>query len=427
MPGLLPRALGRSAGDLSFWVFLVTVVLCLFRARDLPSVAFDVVGTELELTPADLALAATAVLALARLRARRRVPAPALRLAALAFAGLLLASSLPNGADAVVAAAKLLELGALALGAVAFVTGRDRLQALLVVLVGFAAVAAGWGLVGFLTADRGRQASFMGEHDLAALATMVFAVGLARLHARRGWPGPLALVGIAGGVTGIVLGAALASLLGLYLATAAILVVALRRRELGWTAGAVTVAVAAVATAGTLALRQGDLGFLQSWFGPPAETPGEYAASWSQRLIYTYVGGRVFLDRPVLGTGWHGELPPETFAEYVPDARERFSDQPPHYFPPTDRGFIPQQTYDQVLFELGLVGAALFALLGVVAVRRAAAAVRRRDTDAAYLPPAWLASLAGVLAGAALFGGSPLTAVFWLTLGVVAAEPEAQT
>jgi O-antigen ligase len=182
-----------------------------------------------------------------------------------------------------------------------------------------------------------------------------------------------------------------------------------------------------VATAGTLALRQGDLGFLQSWFGPPPETPGEYAASWSQRLIYTYVGGRVFLDRPVLGTGWHGELPPETFAEYLPDARERFSDQPPHYFPPADRGFIPQQTYDQVLFELGLVGAALFALLGVVAVRRAAAAARRRDTDAAYLPPAWLASLAGVLAGAALFGGSPLTAVFWLTLGVVAAEPEGQT
>ena len=41
MPGLLPRALGRSAGYLSFWVFLVTVVLCLFRARDLPAVAFD--------------------------------------------------------------------------------------------------------------------------------------------------------------------------------------------------------------------------------------------------------------------------------------------------------------------------------------------------------------------------------------------------
>jgi hypothetical protein len=32
--------------------------------------------------------------------------------------------------------------------------------------------------------------------------------------------------------------------------------------------------------------------------------------------------------------------------------------------------------------------------------------------------------MAGALAGAALFGGAPLTALFWLTLGVVAADPE---
>ena len=132
-----------------------------------------------------------------------------------------------------------------------------------------------------------------------------------------------------------------------------------------------TVAVAAVATAGTLAHAQGDLGFLQSWFGAAAGAAGpSTAASWSQRLIYAYVGGRVFLDRPLLGTGWHGELPPAEFAEYLPDARERFSDEPPHYFPATDRDFIPQQTYDQVLFQLGLVGAG--------ALRRARRARRLR-------------------------------------------------
>jgi hypothetical protein len=425
MPSLLPRPLGRSAGDPAWSIFLVTVLLCLLRARDLPAVGLGIAGTNVEITPADVGLVLTGALALLRLQARGRVPSQAVLAAASVFAGLVLVSSLWNGADAVVSAAKLVELGALTLGTAAFLDTRGRLQTLLVVIVGFATVATAWGLIGFLTSDRGRQASFIGEHDLAAVATMGLAIGLARLHARRGNPGLLALVGIVAGVVGVVLGAALASLLGVYLAAGVALVIALRRRELRWTAALLTLAVAGVASGGTLALRQGDLGFLQSWFGPPAATPGEYAASWSQRLIFTYVGGRIFLDQPVLGTGWYGELPPEEFTQYLPDARERFSDQPPHYFPPADGKFIPQQTYDQVLFELGLVGAAVFTLLAAIAAWRAARAARRRDADSAYVPALWLASLGGALAGAALFGGSPLTAVFWLTLGVVAAEPEA--
>jgi hypothetical protein len=117
-------------------------------------------------------------------------------------------------------------------------------------------------------------------------------------------------------------------------------------------------------------------------------------------------------------------LPPEEFARYVPDARERFPDQPFHYFPPTDQGYIPQQTYDQVLFELGLVGAALFVLLAILAIGRAVLAARRRPGERGYVPAAWLGALAGALAGAALFGGSPLTAMLWLTLGLVAVESE---
>jgi hypothetical protein len=53
------------------------------------------------------------------------------------------------------------------------------------------------------------------------------------------------------------------------------------------------------------------------------------------------------------------------------------------------------------------------------------AGVRWPDSAAAeaYLPVAWVGSLGGALAGAALFGGSPLAAVFWLTLGLVAVVP----
>ena len=413
MPLQLPAAVRRSAGDASFSIFLVTVCLCLLRARDLPSATVGIGSTSVSVGPADVALLVTLVLSLLRVRETRRLPSPALLAATGAFAGLIFLSALPNGSTAIVAAGKLAELAALTLGAAVFADTRERLWTLILVVVGVAGVATAWGAIEFVGAGGGRQTSFLGEHDLAALATMALAVGLTRLHTRPGRPSALAVAAIAIGLVGVVLGASLASLLGVYLATAAILAVAARRGRLRLTAALLTVAVAGAATLGTVAMRQGELGFLQSWFGKPPETPGQYAASWSQRLIYAYVGGRVFLDRPILGTGWHGELPPYEFAEYVPDARDRFPDQPAHYFPPTDRGFIPQQTYDQVLYQLGLVGAAVFAAVAVLALLAARG----------YIPWAWLASLGGVLAGAALFGGGPLTAVFWLTLGVVAARP----
>ena len=423
MPSRLPRALRRWAEDPSFAVYLVTVVLCLLRARDLPSVTLSLAGSDLSVGPADVALLVVAVLAVLRLLERKTVPAPALLGASFAFAALVVVSSLPNGATAMTAAVKLAELFALTLGAVAFVDTRERLRALIAVVVVFTTVVVARGVVDFIGADGGRQGSFVGEHDAAALATLALAVGLARLHARPGNPGTLAVTGIVVGVVGVVLGASLASLLGLYGAAAVILLVSRRRHELRLAAALLTVAVAGVATAGTLAMRQGELGFLQAWFGGGAEQPGELSSSWSQRLIYAYVGGRVFLDRPLLGTGWHGLLPPEEFAEYVPDARARFPDEPARYFPRTDRDFIPQQTYDQVLFQLGLVGAAVFAALAALAVRRVSLRIRLPFADSAYVPAGWLAATGGALAGAALFGGSPLTGVFWLTLGVVAADP----
>src|SRR5688500_16920006 len=230
MPSLLPRALRRSAGDPSFLIFLATVTLCLLRGRDLPAVSFGIAGTDVRINPADVGLLVTATLALLRLRSRR-IPSIALLTTAGAFAVLVFLSSLPNGADAIVASGKLVEFAALTLGAAAFLRTREQFRALLVVVVGFATIAAIWALIGFVTSDRGRQASFVGEHDLAALATMALAVGLARLHAGRGRPAAITLIVLAAGIVGVVLGASLASLLGVYFAAAVILVIAFRRGD----------------------------------------------------------------------------------------------------------------------------------------------------------------------------------------------------
>ena len=105
--------------------------------------------------------------------------------AAAAFALLIVVSSIPNGAAAVTAAGKLAELAALTLGAAAFLDTRERLGALAELIVAFTVVAVFWGAIGFVGAG-GRQGSFLGEHDLAAVSTMALAVGLARLHAAAG-------------------------------------------------------------------------------------------------------------------------------------------------------------------------------------------------------------------------------------------------
>ena len=428
MPSQPPRPTRLSVTELPFYVFLVTLGLCLFRAADLPSLDVDVGGTTLSVGPADPALLVTAVLAVRELWLRRRVPSPWLLGAIGAFAVLIVLSAIPNSAGAVTAAGKLSDFAVLALAAAAFIDTRRRFGQLAAFLVAFCTVAVAWGAVEFVTNGGKRQGSFMGEHDLAALSTMTLVLGLVYLFDRDRRPPGIGLVGIGIGTVGIVFGASLASVLGLYLAALAMVALAFVRHDFRIRAAFITVLICAVVTAGTYGVRGADLGFLQSWFGPPPETPGQYAASWSQRLIYVYIGARVFLDNPVFGTGWEGELPPDDYAQYVPDARERFPDQPAHYFPPVTGTLIPQQTWDQVLFELGVVGAAFFLVLVGLAIGHAVVAGRKPRPgepwgEQAYVPLGWLAVIGGAIAGAALFGGSPLSALFWLALGVAAARP----
>jgi hypothetical protein len=391
-------------------LLLATIALCLIRSRDQPGIDVSVGGTTAHLVPGDLALAALLVVSLLSLRSVAR-PARVALAGGVAFLALVVVTGATNGAAPFVSSVKLAELGVLALGVLALVRTEEQLEAIVDVLLVFVTVADAIGLVKFVTGGGGRQASFLGEHDFAALATLPLLYGLVLAfrgrRTRRVW------LAIVVGAIGCILGAALASLLGLYLGAAALLGAASARREWRLRPVAITVLTVAVVTAGTLTIRSADLGFLQSWFGKPASRPGQYAASWSQRLIYTYVGGRVFLDHPLLGTGWYPLLPPAEFDRYLPAARRRFSDQPPRYFPPAARPFIPQQTFDQVPAELGLVGAFAFLVLLAGAGRAAVTAVR-----ATPLAVAWFAAALGAIAGEALFGGTPLVATFFLVVGV---------
>jgi hypothetical protein len=438
MRRLRQDGLWRAARDVPFLVLCAAVVLSLIRSVGQPGMDVTIGGTDVRLVPADAALVVLGVLCIVRLLGRGSLPRPAraVTLAALAFSTWLLVSAIASGFGAVVGAVKLLEYGLLGLGAVLFVRRRAQLWLLVGLLVAISAAAAAIGVLQFFDlppygGNPGkREPSFLGEHDFAALATMSLSLGLAALYTRRHRLRVLPGIAIVAGVIGVVLGAALASLVGLYLAVGAILALALVRRAVARRALGVTALVLLVTTAGVLSLRSGDLGSVARWVGVEQheEQAGAYAGSWSQRLIYVYIGGRMFLASPIVGTGWYGEIPPSEYREFLPDAYARFPGQPRSYFPPADGEFTPQQTYDQVLYELGAIGAALFLVLGVVSTRTAWRVGRiwpREDVDevASYLPLSWLLALAGGLAGAALFGGIPFAAIFWLTLGIVALAP----
>ena len=66
---------------------------------------------------------------------------------------------------ALTSAGKLAEFAALTLGAAAFVDSRERLAALMQLIVAYTVVAVFWGAIGFVGGDGGRQGSFLGEHD----------------------------------------------------------------------------------------------------------------------------------------------------------------------------------------------------------------------------------------------------------------------
>lgn len=416
MDGIRNTALWAQLRSPRILLLLATVAVCLIRARNQPALNVGLGSTTVSVVPGDVLLTLLAVVALIEV-VRHGIDRSAWAgiAAAAAFGLLIVVSGAMNGSAAFVSGVKLVELAAIGLGVIAFVRGRTDFEAIVDVLLLFTLAADAIGLVKFVTAGGGRQPSFLGEHDFAALSTLPLLYGLATLsseHRRRAW------LAIVSGAIGCILGAALASLLGLYLGAAVLIAVAVLHRRLRLRQLASIVLVVLAVTGGTLELRSGDLGFLQSWFGKPPSRPGQYASSWSQRLIYTYIGGRIFVAHPFLGTGWYGNLPPREFVAYLPAAHRRFSDQPANYFPPANEPYIPQQTFDQVLYELGVVGGVLMLALLIAAARGTALIARRTLAGIGAVPATWLAAALGALAGEALFGGTPLVAMFWLVVGV---------
>ena len=205
---------------------------------------------------------------------------------------------------------------------------QERLWLVVATVIGSSRAWPRLGARRLRAATGGRQAAFLGEHDLAALSTACLVVGLAALHARhrltdcRSLQASSAPSGSSSGRHSRACSACISQ----------------RRccscRSLrGNTPPGpviVTLLVAVALTGATYSVRAGELGFLQRVVCSGGKRAArQYAASWSQRLHLRRISAAGSSSTGRCSDRMVGQLPPANSHAISPPRAPRFPDQPP--------------------------------------------------------------------------------------------------
>jgi O-antigen ligase len=403
-----------------------------------PHVSIGVASTSVDVTLADVAVAA--VLATAIVRARRdglgalRQARWVLLTAALLVGIALLSLATPalRGEDYpwathVVSAMKFAWYATLLPAAVVLVRSTGQAQPLLAGVVGWSVVATTVGALQFLglvsefegKRPGQREPSIVGIHDFAALSGAALAIGLAglALGALRPLGARWTLPALVTGALGVILSGALTGTVGLWLAGVAVLLLARARGLLAGKAAVTVVAVLLVVTAGTTLMRATAIERFAEFLGLRDRVEDTNVESYAHRTLLAYIGARIWLAHPVFGVGWQASAEEWAYGPHLDDARARFPDEPDEAFPSPEHPWGVQTLYVQVLADTGLVGMA--ALVGLFAAAVTAAIRGARGSPVPVVGLAWLLVAAGVWAGIGLIPGIPLDALTWLALALV--------
>ncbi len=212
------------------------------------------------------------------------------------------------------------------------------------------------------------------------------------------------------------LSGAMTAVLGLWLAVAALLLAA---RALGALRARRALALAAITllvTAGTAAMRADTIERFAEFLGIRDRVEQTGVESYAHRTLLAYIGGRIWLDRPITGVGWQASSEEWAYGPFLDDARERFPNEPDQAFPSPEHPWGIQLLYLQVAADLGIAGIAL--LLGLAAAAVTAGVRGLRSSPAALVGLGWLCVAAGVWAGIGLVAGLPLGALTWIAIGL---------
>jgi hypothetical protein len=361
-------------------------------------------------------LAVLAVVAAAGVAGVRRAWAPLRRgralwiASALYFAWIGLEILIPRGsagyptATHAVTAAKFFEYALLAPALVLIVRTRADLRPLVATFTAWSALASAVGLAQFFGANifvsgrtGGRQLSFLGFHDFAALSAAALLLGVAAIVLPQLAVGRrVAWVAAISGCVGVILSAAVAAVIGIAVAAAATVLVT-------------------VALVGALAMRSTDLGqylgFLQT------HEHQSNVETYAHRTVLAYIGYRIWRDHPLAGVGWEASGDPSRFLRYVPAARRKFPSEPALAFPSSTRRYGVQNFYVQHLADLGLVGLALLALVFGCALALAGGGGGGLGATLAVL---WILLLGGLWLSEGIVAGLPIDALTWLSFGLSA-------
>jgi len=410
-------------------VLAAAIPFLFLHEQYLPSFTLDAGGSGVEIRFSDLALLAVLIAAAVELRTgahRLRAGRPlwlagGALLAWLAFQVLRPASlDDPGFDDHLISYLKFAEYALLAV-AVPLVVKRGRdLTVALGTFVLWGAVATSVGVAQFFGLDvfdawnpGWRQPSFLGHHDLAALATIGLALALTGIvTGRAGTPAsPLFWPALAAGGVGVILAGSVAAAGGLALGAVALWLAArVRFRPSGRQTLALVLTVGVVVV-GVLAVRDADVGNFLRFLGIRGDDQAQGVESYSQRTVLAYIGLRIAQDNPLVGVGWQRSSTPEVFEPYVPAARERFPEVVDLAFPAEGREWGVQNLYLQMLADAGVIGLALLLAVGAIGVLLAWRATARAPTP-------WAAGAGLVSVCALLTLGSE-----WASLGIVAGIP----
>jgi hypothetical protein len=431
------RALAGDAATETL-VLAAAVPFLFLHATYQPSGSLGVGSTSVDVTLADAAIAC--VLVAAALRGRREGWQSLLRARAvlgLAAAFLLVCavslatpSLLGEEYDLTRHAISLAKFGwyaTLLPATVLLVRSTGDLVPVVRALVAWSVAATSWGLLQFLgivaefegKRPGQREPSFVGIHDFAALSGAALVVGAIGVALADGRPagGRWSVVALVTGGLGVVLSGAMTAVLGLWLALAAVL---LGGRALSGPRGRralVLVGVTLLVTAGTAAMRADTIERFAEFIGLREQTAATGVESYAHRTLLAYIGGRIWLDRPVTGVGWQASSEEWAYAPFLADARARFPGEPDQAFPSPEHPWGIQMLYLQVAADLGIAG--IVVLLGL-AVAAVAAAVRGlRTSPVPLVGLGWLCVVAGVWTGIGLVAGLPLEALTWIAFGLV--------